>query len=139
MAARTFLLVATVGVLLVGACGDGGPDADGASGSAATTIEVETVDFAFEPSQWTAAADTDVTTTVTNNGESEHEWVIVASGEEITAEDQFTEEIVEFEVEAVPPGETGQGTFSLPAGTYQIICALDGHFSAGMEGELTLE
>ena len=126
---------AGLAVLLVLATACGGDTEE----TAETALEAEVRDFAFDPSAWTAAADTDVTITVTNAGENEHEWVIIAAGENIEAEEDFTEELVEFEVEAVPPGETGEGTFSLPAGTYQIICALEGHFSAGMEGALTLE
>jgi uncharacterized cupredoxin-like copper-binding protein len=44
--------------------------------------------------------------------------------------------LTETEVEA---GETGELTLNAPAGTYQIICALDTHFDAGMEGTLTVE
>ena len=122
-----------LGLVLATACGGDAQE------PAATALEAEVSDFQFEPSEWTAAADTDVTMSVTNAGETDHEWVIIKSGQEIEAEDEFTEELVEFEVEAVPPGETGEGTFNLPAGTHQIICALEGHFSAGMEGELTLQ
>jgi uncharacterized cupredoxin-like copper-binding protein len=43
---------------------------------------------------------------------------------------------VEDEVEA---GATKTLTFTAPdAGTYQVICAIEGHFDAGMEGELTV-
>lgn len=122
-----------VALLLMTACAG---DAEEAS---ATTVEAEAHEFAFEPSEWTAAAATDVSVSLSNTGEIDHEWVIIKAGQDISSEDEFAEELVEFEVEAVPPGETGEGTFNLPAETYQIICALDGHFSAGMEGELTLE
>ena len=38
------------------------------------------------------------------------------------------------------PGTTETGTFTAPAaGDYQIICMVPGHFSAGMEGTLTVE
>jgi uncharacterized cupredoxin-like copper-binding protein len=142
MATTAFARIGAVVVLLLaGACGgDDAGNGDAASDAAGgTTIDIETHDFGFDPTEWTAPADSDVVASVTNSGPSEHEWVIVAAGEDIATEDDFTEEIVEFEVEAVPSGETGEGTFNLPAGTYQIICALDGHFSAGMEGQLTLE
>ena len=43
---------------------------------------------------------------------------------------------VETEVEA---GATATLTFTAPAvGTYQVICAIETHFDAGMEGELTV-
>jgi uncharacterized cupredoxin-like copper-binding protein len=69
----------------------------------------------------------------------EHEWVIIKPGHEISSEADFDEDDVLFEVEAVQPGESGTGTFNIPAGEYQIICALEGHFTAGMEGSLTAE
>jgi uncharacterized cupredoxin-like copper-binding protein len=41
---------------------------------------------------------------------------------------------VEDEVDA---GDTKTLTFTAPAaGTYQVICAIEGHFDGGMEGEL---
>jgi len=36
-------------------------------------------------------------------------------------------------------GAVATETFTAPAaGTYQIICALEGHFDSGMEGELVV-
>jgi plastocyanin len=103
-------------------------------GSAVTTFEVEADSFAFDPGEVTVVADEDITVTVENVSDSvEHEWVIVKPGNEIDEED------VLFEVEAVAPGGSGTGTFNVPAGEYQIICALEGHFTAGMEGSMTAE
>jgi uncharacterized cupredoxin-like copper-binding protein len=40
--------------------------------------------------------------------------------------------------EEIEAGETKTLTFQAPpAGTYQAICAIEGHFDAGMEGTLT--
>jgi len=105
-----------------------------------TSLEVEADSFQFDPADNTVVADEDVTITVENVSDSvEHEWVIIAPGHEISSESDFDEEDVLFEVEAVQPGESGTGTFNVPAGEYQIICALEGHFTAGMEGSLTAE
>ena len=73
----------------------------------------------------------------TNDGSVDHEWVIME--EPITAETEFTEEGVLDEVET-GPGETVTATFTVDeAGEYQVICGLEGHFDAGMEGTLTVE
>ncbi len=129
----------TVGLLLLlfalvalPACSSGGS-------ATATSISVKADSFKFTPSSFKAAADTDVEVTVTNaNDTDEHEWVIVKPGHELTSEADFDEEDVLFEVEAVPPGTSESGTFNVPAGTYQIICALEGHFDGGMVGELVV-
>jgi hypothetical protein len=42
--------------------------------------------------------------------------------------------------EAVPAGESATQKFTVDeAGTYQVICAIETHFNAGMEGALTVE
>ena len=44
-----------------------------------------------------------------------------------------------FEVEATPAETSVTQTFTFEtAGRYQIICALPGHFAAGMKGILTV-
>ena len=125
-------LLALVAVALAGCGGD--------DSSPVTSLEVEADSFSFDPSDVTVAADQDVTIKVENVSDSvEHEWVIVKQGNEISSEADFDEDDVLFEVEAVAPGESGSGTFNVPAGEYQIICALEGHYTAGMEGTLKAE
>jgi uncharacterized cupredoxin-like copper-binding protein len=136
---RRTWLVALACALALGACGGGGDAADEGAGEGQTEITADAHEFAFEPSSWTAAADTDVTITLTNSGETEHEWAVLNAGEQLESEEDFADELVAFEVEAIPPGEEENATFNLPGGTYQVICALPGHFAAGMEGTLTLE
>jgi len=117
-------------VVLFGACGGG----DGA----ATSITVGSTEFAFTPDSWTIAADTDVSVTLTNEGTLSHEWIVLTAGTNITSESEFTEQLLEMAVEVVPPGDSGSITLNLAAGTYQVICALEGHFNGGMEGTLTV-
>jgi uncharacterized cupredoxin-like copper-binding protein len=124
---RTRLLISmAVTALLIAACGGGGD-----------SISADAQEFEFSPTSWTVDEGAEVTLTLTNNGTEEHEWVILS--EEITSEDQFSEDLVIWEMEA-DPGVSAKDTFTAPAaGTYQVICALDGHFSSGMEGTLTVE
>jgi plastocyanin len=124
---RVLVLIATL-ALVVTACG--GDDADGA----ATELEVTASEFEFSPSSYEVAANTELSITFTNDGSIEHEWVIMKSP--IDDESQFEEDLVLWEEEA-EAGESKTATIpALDPGTYQIICGLDGHFTAGMEGEL---
>ena len=126
------------GGLLLGACGD---DDDGGEGAdASSSIDVEARDFEFVPDSWTVPAGEEFTVEFTNGGETEHEWAVLRTGEEIDSESEFEEDKVEFEIEVTPPGESVSEAFTLDeAGTHQVICALPGHFTAGMEGTLTVE
>jgi uncharacterized cupredoxin-like copper-binding protein len=75
-----------------------------------------------------------------NDGDVEHEWAVVTLGDDLASEDDFAEDKVLFEVEAIPPGESTTQSFTVDeAGTYQVICAIETHFDAGMEGSLTVE
>jgi uncharacterized cupredoxin-like copper-binding protein len=111
--------VASGAILVLGACGDDDDD-DGAS----TSIEATASEFQFEP----------------DSGSTDHEWAVINLGEDIESEDDFAEEVVLLEVEALPAGEATEEQFTIDEpGTYQVICALEGHFDAGMEGTLTVE
>lgn len=123
--------------LTLAAC-DGG---DGAN----TSLEVTASEFQFSPTEWTIPAGEEITIDITNDGSVLHEWVLMQPGVEIESEDDLpeTEEelladfvYVEDEVEA---GDSKTLTFTAPAaGTYQVICAIEGHFNSGMEGTLTV-
>lgn len=122
--------------LLLGACGD--DDADGAAATS-TEIEAEGTEFQFDPDSWAVPAGEEFTIDFTNAGSVEHEWAVLEEGEDIESEDEFAEDKVLFEVEAIPAGESVTESFTVEdAGTYQVICAIEGHFDAGMEGTLTV-
>jgi plastocyanin len=127
-------LVALVAlVLVIGACGD---DDESTGNGDNQQIATSARSFAFTPASWTVASGQDVTLTMTNTSDTEHEWVIMNAP--IASEDEFTEEGVFWEVEA-GAGETATDSFTPPApGTYQVICGLEGHFTAGMVGELVV-
>ena len=122
---RIWLAMATIG-LLAAACGGGGD-----------SIEATATEYAFDPATWTVTAGEEVTLTLTNDGNEEHEWALLS--EEIASEADFTEDKVIWEMEAAV-GASEQGTFTAPAaGTYQVVCVIPGHFDSGMEGTLTVE
>ncbi|MDQ3783249.1 MAG: plastocyanin/azurin family copper-binding protein [Actinomycetota bacterium] len=133
---------------LISACGGDGGGADTTSDGdteGPAEITVVTTDFAFDPSTVSVATGPEITVTVENQGTVEHDWVVLDQGREISAETDLPEDTAEvnqeWAVAAVhtEPGEAATTTFTAPAaGTYQIICVIPGHFSAGMEGELTV-
>jgi plastocyanin len=137
MRRRHFLAVVTAaGLVVLSGCGDD-DDAAGTESDASTSISAEASDFEFDPATWTVPTGEEFTIEFENAGNIEHEWAVLDLGQEIESEADFTEEIVLFEVEAIPPGESTSESFTVDeAGTYQVICALEGHFDAGMEGTL---
>ena len=138
---RVRLVAAAIGLALaalaVGACGDG----DGGGGDAASTsIEVTASEFKFEPDSWTVPASEEFTIAFENGGSVEHEWAVIKLGRDIDTEAEFAEDKVLFEVEAIPAGESVTESLTVEdAGIYQVICAIETHFDAGMEGTLTVE
>ena len=129
MRRTAFIVVALLAaVTLLASCG--GDD------DAVSSVSVTATDFAFDPDVWTLKAGETFDITLINSGNEEHEWVIMKAP--ITEESQFTEDGVLWETEA----ETGESKVdtgpALEAGEYQIICGLEGHFSAGMKGSLTV-
>jgi uncharacterized cupredoxin-like copper-binding protein len=134
---RVGLTALAVLSLVIGACGDGD--------EASTDLEVTTTDFQFSPDSWTVPAGEEISIDITNDGSVLHEWVLMQPGVNIDSEADLpdTEEellaefvYVEDEVEA---GANKTLTFTAPdVGTYQVICAIESHFDAGMEGSLTV-
>lgn len=140
-----WLAVVSVGVLvalavsfvaLFLAMNDDDPVAVPAGGGApATSLTVEATEFEFDPADVTIAADTDVEVTLDNVGAVEHNWTVLEAGTTIDDESQFDEalEIVHIHADA---GEATSDTVNLVEGSYQVICTIPGHFSAGMAGTL---
>jgi plastocyanin len=129
------LLVAVGALVVLGsACGDDG----GESSSPSTDISATATDFEFDPTDWTVPTGEEFTIDFTNDGNVEHEWAVMK--EPIESEADFTEEGVLFEVEAIPAGDNTTEAFTVAdAGEYQVVCAIETHFDAGMEGTLTVE
>ncbi len=136
----TNVVIIAVGALLISACGggdNGGDNGEDAAG-AATSLTVQANEFTFTSDEWIVVADRDVTITFENTGAVEHEWTVLTAGVTITSEAEFGEEMVVARVDKIVAGATATETFNLPAGTYQVICAIPGHFTAGMAGSLTV-
>jgi plastocyanin len=102
--------------------GEATPAADGEA-AAAESVEVVSVDIAFEPAALTIPADTDVTFVLPNNGAAPHNFSIDELGISV---DQA-------------PGATEEVVINAPAGEYEYYCNVPGHKEAGMVGTLTVE
>ena len=123
--------------MVMGACGG--------ESEPSTDLEVAVSEFEFSPNEWTVPSGEEISIDITNEGTVLHEWVLMQPGVSIESEADLpeTEEelladfvFVEDEVEA---GDSKTLTFTAPAaGTYQVICAIEGHFDGGMEGTLTI-
>jgi glucose/arabinose dehydrogenase/plastocyanin len=94
-----------------------------AGGNAASEATVTMVDIAFQPSELTIPADTDVTVSLPNTGASLHNFSIDELGISVD----------------VSPGDTGSATINAPAGTFEYYCNVPGHREAGMVGTLTVQ
>ncbi len=122
--------------LVAAACGGDDSSDDGGAGGATGEISAVAVEFSFSPDAWMAGAGSEVTLQFENQGSELHTWVIVNSP--IESESEFSEDLIVFETSA-PASTAVTITFTAPAaGTYQVICDVPGHFSAGMEGLLTV-
>lgn len=132
---RIGLIVAVPLMLLLSACG-----------GASTSIKAELSDFQFSPTTWKVVAGEEITIELTNNGSVDHEWVILQPGVTIDSEadlpateEELLADFVYWEDE-VEKGDSKTLSFTAPpVGEYQVICAIEDHFNAGMEGTLTVE
>jgi uncharacterized cupredoxin-like copper-binding protein len=125
------VLLAAAG-LLTGACGGGSDDDEGstadtkASGSetpAGPSIEVSGKEFSFSPNTLTLKAGQAQKIVLKNTGSIEHDITVSEADFKLT----------------VQAGQSGDKSLTIDKpGTYQFICSVAGHESAGMKGEITV-
>lgn len=133
MRLRTMVAISALSVFALGSCG--GDDV-----KASTSIKAKASEFKFEPNSWTVPVGQEFTIAFTNGGTVEHEWAVIKLGQDLAAEADFAEEKVLFEVEAIPAGQSTTQKFTVDkVGTYQVMCAIETHFNAGMKGKLTVK
>jgi glucose dehydrogenase/plastocyanin len=101
------------------ASGDASPAAE--EGGDGSSVSVTAIDIAFEQTELSILADTDVTITLTNNGVLQHDLVI---------------EGTDFATPLLNGGESADLVANLPAGEYVYFCSVAGHREAGMVGTL---
>ncbi|HEY9558542.1 MAG TPA: cupredoxin domain-containing protein [Acidimicrobiales bacterium] len=125
---RALLAWVAGGAVLAGAAvlagivvgGAAGGDGDGVSAD----VTVSMTDFAFDPDPIVLSGD-DRAIKVVNDGTVEHDLFVPELGKGTPELDPGEELTIDF---------AGQ-----PAGTYQVVCHIDGHSEAGMVTELIIE
>ena len=140
MARRRYGLIAAAAsvIVLLGGCGGSSDESsaqpptsspatsESASPTASgTTVTVTEMDFSLQLSQTTFAPGT-YTFVAKNAGNTTHGLEIEGPG------------IEEQETDTLSPGDSGQLTVELQAGTYELYCPVDGHRDRGMETEITV-
>jgi uncharacterized cupredoxin-like copper-binding protein len=135
---KRLLLVTVVIGLAACSSSSAGPSGQATRSTAlpATELAVSASEFTYDITDIAVPADETFTIDFTNAGTIPHEWAVLKEGVRIDTHEQFREDMVEFEIEALDEGTSTTKSFKLPAGEYQFICALEGHFAAGMHGTL---
>lgn len=130
------IVLTLVGMLVLSACGGGG----GSSGGA-TNVTVTMTEFKFDPPTVTVSAGAKVNLTLTNNGTTQHSWVVMKQGTKVSGTFTDADKANIYFSQVVDAGKTVNTTFTAPstAGDYQIVCDLPGHLEAGMQGTLTVK
>ncbi len=116
---------------------EGGSSEGGGAAEPTSELAIGAVDFAFEPDTATVVADTEATVTLNNEGALEHNWTVLEAGVTISSEADYDPATVVAATDDVAGGESTTTSLTLPAGTYQVICTIAGHFDSGMAGTLT--
>ncbi len=148
IAAAAGLLAAAV--FAVAACGGDGEEeaaADPGGGTpVAATLGGDAGEYAITVDP-TSAAGGDITFSIVNEGELEHEFEVF-SGSVDPAEVPIEEERANFEglgveeideVEDLAGGDEAQLTVDLAPGEHLLVCNLPGHFEQGMHTTFTVE
>lgn len=97
-------------------------------------ISVRMTDFSFSPDLWRVPAATSITVTADNAGGVAHNWVVLRTPIEALAE--FDEADALALIQTTAGSSVTETIEGIPAGTYQVICTIEGHLAAGMEAEL---
>lgn len=147
------VVILTLGVFVVGGCGgsdDNGRDGQTTSSAPASTqastasagLTVKMSDYAFAPNDAVAKAGK-VTIVAPNDGKVVHELVVLrtdADPARLPMKGGAVDESTSVgEIADVEPGATKKVTLRLAPGKYAMVCALPGHYKAGMYGSLTVE
>ncbi len=112
------------------------------------TVDIDLLDYAFDPSEIDVPAGV-VTFLATNVGEEDHELAVLPGGGDVpfvepgVPDEDALAEAGAFELEGFPAGTSCDATWELEAGEYTLFCivpAEDGetHYEKGMEGTLTV-
>lgn len=156
MGKKGIILLAAGAVLVLTACGGGGTTSGGDEGVAVPTGAAggSTISVALGESgagemymnlSQPSVTAGEVTFVVTNEGNKEHEFVVLktdtpASGFKVGSNDEIDEEAGGSEVvdedESIKAGATDELTVKLEPGHYALLCNYEGHYGEGMHADL---
>lgn len=110
--------------------------------AASSKLTVRMSEFAFAPKDAVVKAGK-VTVTAPNDGKVVHELVFLRTSADPAHlpmdGDDVDESTNAGEIADVEPGTTKTATIKFTRGTYAMVCALPGHYKAGMFGSLTVK
>ena len=110
-------------LVLLGAAACGSEEDEGGDGGAVQTVEVSETEFRLEPATFTLDEPGTYTFRAVNDGSVDHALEVEGGG-------------VEEETDTIAPGESGELTVELGAGTYELYCPIGNHREQGMEGSV---
>ncbi len=111
-------------------------------GSKGTSLNVTASENGYDSQTYTVPAGAQVTMSLTNNGVTEHEFVILKKGEHVSLPFSDDDEAKIFwELDGVEAGTTKSDTFTAPTdpGEYDIVCGVPGHIEKGMTATLIVK
>ena len=144
------VIVLLLGGAFVGACAADendaapGPAKVNADGSQSVNGTVKEWEVSVDAS---GAKPGEITFIVSNEGSIPHEFLVVRTdvplGQIPVEGDRFSEEdealVMVDEIPEYEPGTTQELRVTLEAGTYQLVCNIAGHYSAGMHTSFVVE
>lgn len=127
-------LVLLAALMLAASCGESTGPTTTSPGPGASEHVVEVTEYSYSPATLSLSKPGPVE--LRNVGGLAHTWTVLASPVQSESELSEAEILVEARTEV---GQSMTADLSsLSAGTYQVVCAIPGHLSAGMEGELII-
>lgn len=131
---RSLTVLAPILALLASCSGTTGDTTTSTTSSTSDAIEVVANEYNFVPAVLTL--DGVSTVMLRNEGGLAHTWTVLTDPIESEGEIAAAPVLAEGRVEV---GQTALiDLVDVPPGRYQVVCAIPGHFSAGMEGEVVI-
>jgi uncharacterized cupredoxin-like copper-binding protein len=112
----------------------------GAAVGLTTDLNVDMVEYMFDPGTFIIPSGEQITLHLSNNGSLVHEFVIMDYGTNVGTSFGAEDEPNIFWGAELQPGNADVLTFVAPGkpGEYQVVCGTKGHFETGMLGTLTV-
>ena len=131
---QLLILCALILSLLVSCSGTSADTTVSTTSSAPSAVEVVANEYTFAPAVLTLGGVR--TVLLRNEGALAHTWTVLAEPVESEGDIAAAPVLAEGRVEV---GQTALiDLANTTPGRYQVVCAIPGHFSAGMEGELVI-